>query len=453
MAKVFFTALIAFTELCFFTVSPASGAEPVETGRLKLFEQLQQTIITVSEEIKPKVVHIEAFIRVHQKRNKSLGSGVLCDENGYIMTNHHVIFRAERINVIFPLDKKKYSAEIVASDPLTDIAVLKINLDAPMQVPAFGDSDKVKVGEWVLAIGNPFGLDGTVSLGIVSAKARNLDVVQINEFIQTDAMIDPGSSGGPLVNIRGEVVGINSRIQGRGIGFTIPINTALKIKNSIIRKGNFERGWLGISMTPFPKELAEHVDIPFGGGIFVSKVMEETPADRAGIKRGDIIVEFDSKLVGADYDHEIKIFQRTITNTKVGETVPVKVIRGQETLTLHVTIARYPKVTSNEIETEYGFNIMEITNHLYNASNLERRDGVLISFVSKGSPASEAKLRQGDIIIFLGGREISTVDEFQEALESVRGKRKFLVKTVRGKNLFVHLLKTGNTNEKELPEH
>ncbi|MDJ0849892.1 MAG: trypsin-like peptidase domain-containing protein, partial [Myxococcota bacterium] len=223
-------------------LGPRAGAEPAA------YESLEARIIEIAEQLKPSVVHIEAIIRINDRRNQVTGSGVIAHEDGRILTNHHVVDDAEKVTVSVPGTKKKFAARILGTDKQTDIAVLQIEGEAPFRAARFGRTADVRVGQWVLAIGNPYGLDGTVSFGIVSAKGRNLELPDtLNDFIQTDAMIDRGSSGGPLVDLDGKVVGINSRGQGRGIGFTIPIDTALEVAAEL-EKGGIERGYLGITM-------------------------------------------------------------------------------------------------------------------------------------------------------------------------------------------------------------
>ena len=226
------------------------------------FQELEERIIEIAEQVKPSVVHIEAIVRMNDRRNQVTGSGVIAHPDGRILTNHHVVDRAEKVTVSVPGVKRKYPARIVGTDMQTDIAVLRIESDTPLPAARFGSTEDVRVGQWVLAIGNPYGLDGTVSFGIVSAKGRNLELPEtLNDFIQTDAMIDRGSSGGPLVDLEGFVIGINSRGQGRGIGFTIPIDTALEVAKQL-EAGGIERGYIGITMQPLDRDLAEYLGPP-----------------------------------------------------------------------------------------------------------------------------------------------------------------------------------------------
>ena len=440
--KNFFTMILFLTSLSHYEYAYSE----VETDNLDIFEKLQNTIIRVSEDIKPTVVHIEATLRSQQKRIKSIGSGIISDENGYILTNQHVVFQAEKIAITIPNLKKTFNAEIIGSDTLTDIALLKIDTNTMLKFPKFGDPDKTKVGEWVIAVGNPFGLDGTVSFGIISAKGRNLQIGLINEFMQTDAMIDPGSSGGPLVNLKGEVIGINSMVQGRGIGFTIPINIALDIKNRFLEEGMIERGWLGITMQPLNRDLATYLKIGEQNGIIVNSVMDDSPASKAGIKPGDIIFRYNNQPIEAETDRDLKNFQRLIGKTEIDKGVKIEIIRNGEKRELYANIKKQPKTESKEIESKFGFNILEITNDIYISNRLETKSGVFVTFVEAGSEASEANLFPGDVIVWIEGKNINTVDDFLKGIEGLKGRESFLIKIMRGRDLRFTLFKTGRRN-------
>jgi serine protease Do len=300
---------------------PAAGAA---------FDDLERRIIEIAEAVKPSVVHIEAIIRVNDRRNQVTGSGVVAHPNGRILTNHHVVDRAEKVTVSVPGIKKKYPARIVGTDKQTDIAVLRIQADRPLQAANFGSTDDVRVGQWVLAVGNPYGLDGTVSFGIVSAKGRNLELPDtLNDFIQTDAMIDRGSSGGPLVDLDGRVVGINSRGQGRGIGFTIPIDTALAVARQL-EDGGVERGYLGITMQPVDRDLADYFGDPDLTGALVNSVIDDSPAKRAGLKTGDIITRFDDTPIETEKEEDLGVFQRLVAGVMPGEPARLQVVRDGE---------------------------------------------------------------------------------------------------------------------------
>jgi serine protease Do len=434
--------------------SPFGHAAPSDD--LQIFDKLQNIIISVSEKIKPCVVHIEAYLRTQQKRVRVTGSGILVNREGYILTNSHVVYQAEKVVVTIPGTKKQYEPLIVGTDQMTDLAVLRIppsgDLDIPF--PAFGDSSKLKVGEWVIAVGNPYGLDGTVSFGIVSAKGRNLNVgLLLSDFIQTDAMIDPGSSGGPLVNLSGEIIGINTMAQGRGIGFTIPIETALNIMQGFIDQGGIERGWLGVKLQPLSRKLAAHLKIPEVSGVIVTVVNEDSPAETAGILPGDIITAFDHHPVEAETDEDLKVFARGIAQTEIGKEVEIRVLRGNQPMVLQTTITQQPEMSSDEIETLFGFNVTEITTPLYFANRLFTMNGMFVSFVDTGSPAGEADLEPGDVIVKIEGMPVSNKKEFEAALTRISGYPRFLIQFYRGRELRVGLLETRSEGrEADVPQ-
>lgn len=420
-----------------------AGTAGPDQEKVARFEELQETIIAVSDLVKPTVVHIEAIVRRNSRRAKVTGSGIIIDAEGHIMTNHHIVNEADKITVTIPGRKKKLKATLLGADIQTDIAIIKVDAARPLPFPRFTDSDKVRVGEWVIAIGNPYGLDGTVSFGIVSAKGRNLQLPNlINEFIQTDAMIDHGSSGGPLVNLRGEVLGVNSRGQGRGIGFTIPINTAMKVKDQIVASGKIERGYLGVSIQPFDRDMAEHFGMPDTNGVIINAVRIGTPAEKAGLAPGDILTHFDGKEIEAEEEKEISKFQRLVARTSIGKTVDLSVMRDGKPVTLSTVIGRQPKAQAEEEEArDFGINIKEITESIYLSQRLDTKDGVIVSHVENGTPAAESKFAIGDVIQEIGGRPVRNLEDFQSALDEAEKKRRFLVKAQRGKDLRFFLVK------------
>lgn len=261
---------------------------------------------------------------------ENLGSGILLDRSGHILTNYHVIEDANHI--MARVNGREYTARIIGTDPTTDLAVLKIFSFSNFPEPSFGKSDDVDVGEWVMAIGNPYGLEGTVTVGVISGKSRSdLGIATYENFLQTDASINPGNSGGPLINLNGEIIGINTAVAalGAGVGFAIPIEMARKIGNDLINHGKVERGWIGIGIQPVTPELAASFNAPFQrGSVIVNKVNGKTPAVSAGIKQGDIILQYDDQPVLGT-----KNFQQLVINTQIGKVVPLKVLRdGRETI-------------------------------------------------------------------------------------------------------------------------
>ena len=399
-------------------------------------DQLQDRIIRVSQTVTPSVVHIEAVVKVNNRRKMVTGSGFVMDAEGVVLTNEHVVERAEKISIIVPGRSGRYPAELVGLDKQTDLAVLRIAQrigESVFAVAELGDSDRLSVGEWVVAIGNPYGLEGTVSLGIVSAKGRNLQSEElINDFIQTDAMIDRGSSGGPLVNLRGEVVGINSRGQGRGIGFTIPINTAKRVVDALLGSGRIARAYLGVSIQPLDRELAQYWGFPDVEGVIVNGVSEESPAARAGVRAGDIITAFDGEAVKAEKDEDLGQFQRLVALATVGKQVELRLLRDGEFQTTGVELGIQPKVVPDEEETPFGFTVQELTEQLVRRHRLDRRKGLIVSFVERGSAGAESGLAPGDLIEQVEQARVESIVEFREAMSELDGEKPFLIRARRG---------------------
>jgi serine protease Do len=412
---------------------------------LRLFDDLQDVIISVSNTIKPAVVHIEVVQKSGQFKYKSLASGLIVDERGYILTNDHVVDKAQSITVTLP-SKIEYPAEIIGTDKQTDLAVIQVKTQESLFVAKLGNSDEVKVGEWVIAVGNPYGFDRTVSFGIVSGKGRvfpnlPLETQLINDFIQTDAAIDPGSSGGPLVNLKGEVIGINSIGFGRGQGFTIPINTANEVKNKLLTTGTIDRGWIGIVIQPLSRDYAKYYNKPDLEGILIGDVIPNSPAEKAGLLPGDIIVEYKGEKVSAEKEEDLNKFQFLISQSKVGEPVLIKMVRYGIPVNIEVDVATQPKVKADEYETSFGFTVKEITDAIYREYMLDDKEGVLVSFVEVGGVASTAQLQEDDIIIKVEKFEIKNLDDFKKSLEQVKNEKQIMLTVKRGKNKqFVLLL-------------
>jgi S1-C subfamily serine protease len=419
---------------------------PASAAALALpHDDLEKRIIEIAERLKPSVVHVEAIVRVNDRRNQVSGSGVIAHADGRILTNHHVVDRAEKVTVSIPGLKKKFPAKILGTDMQTDIALLQIECDEPLTAATFGAADEVRVGQWVLAIGNPYGLEGTVSLGIVSAKGRNLELPEtLNDFIQTDAMIDRGSSGGPLVDLEGRVVGINSRGQGRGIGFTIPIDTALGVAKQL-EGGGIERGYLGITIQPLDRELADYFGHPELTGILVNSVIEDSPADRAGLETGDIISRIDDATLESEKDEDIGVFQRLVAGIEPGTKVELEIMRDGKRRRLEAKIETQPKVDADEAESDLGFHVREITSYLARAHRLGSEQGAFVRFVARGSPAAEAGLYVGDVIDRIENHDIEDLDDFRGAIERIAAKPRVLIIARRGTEIkFLLLLRGGS---------
>jgi serine protease Do len=420
---------------------------------LGIFDQMQDVIISVSETVKPTVVHIEVVKKHNDQRFQGLGSGLIIREDGYILTNEHVVDRQIKITVTLE-SKLEYPAEVIGVDKLTDLALIKITIPPEVKLKAakLGNSDSVKVGQWVIAVGNPYGFDRTVSFGIISGKGRVLNMPDnaplLNDFIQTDAAIDPGSSGGPLINLHQEVVGINSIGVGRMQGFTIPINVAIDVMAKLMATGTIERGYVGLVTQPFNRSFAKFYGKPSLEGLMVSDVYADQPAARAGIKPGDIIVEFDGKPVAAETEDDMNKFSVDVSQVGIGQKKQIKLIRDGKPMTVTVTIGQKPKVKADEYETEFDFTVEEITDEMYRDYLLETKEGVYVRFVEVGSPADKGGLESGDIITKVDDEAITNLADFKKTMKSINKPDYLLLRILRGKNFAFALL---DFTDKEKP--
>lgn len=372
---------------------------------------------------------------------KSLGSGFIIDKNGSILTNNHVVENAKKI-VVKLSDGREFEAKVVGKDVKTDIAVIKIDGENGFPVATLGDSDRLKVGEWVLAIGNPFGLDSSVTSGIVSAKGRFIGAGNYDDFIQTDAAINPGNSGGPLINLQGEVVGINSAIFSRsggniGIGFAIPINIAKELLPQLRETGKVTRGFLGVMIQRVTPDIAESLGLDKAQGALVASVSEDGPADRAGVKVGDVIISFDGKLIEESNDLPL-----VVARTPVEKKVEVKVLRDKEEVALSVSVGKMPDedviVTA---KGELGFSVQEVTPQLAESLGLDRPEGVVITRVEPGSPGGEAGLRRGDVILEVDRKAILGLKDYRKAIGETKKGKGILFLVRRGDNTLFLALK------------
>ena len=352
-------------------------------------------------------------------KQRSLGSGFIITEDGYIVTNNHVVDEAETIEVVLK-DERKFDAEIVGRDQTTDLALIKIKSGSNMPAVKLGDSSQLKVGQWVVAIGNPFGLENTVTAGIVSAKGRVIGSGPYDDFIQTDASINPGNSGGPLINIQGEVVGINTAIvaSGQGIGFAIPINLAKGVIDQLKSSGEVTRGWLGVTIQDLPEDLAEYWDIKERKGALVISVIEGDPADQAGIKPKDIILEVNGTPIGDS--RELTNFVKDIG---VGQKAEVKIFREGKTQTLAVIVGKRPQNATiagsqplPEAAPALGIKVKELTPELAERLNLQESDGVIVEEVTEDSTAAKSGLMVGDIIREINHQPINSVEDFRKVV-------------------------------------
>jgi serine protease Do len=358
-------------------------------------------------------------------KERSLGSGFIIDKEGHIVTNHHVIENADKIKVKLT-NGKEYDAEIVGRDPKTDIALVKAKGLRGAQTIQLGDSDALEVGEWVVAVGSPFGLEHTVTAGIVSAKGRVIGSGPYDDFIQTDASINPGNSGGPLVNMKGEVVGINTAIVSRsggnvGIGFAIPANMARGIIEQLQTSGSVTRGWLGVSIQDLTPELADYYGLKDAKGALVGEVFEGDPADKAGIKAKDVIIGVDGKEIEDSRD-----LSRTIAEVPVGRKVRIKVLRQGKEHTFHVNIVKRTEEKETlaakepREEMDLGMTVSPVTPQLARQFNLSETEGVVVVNIEEGSPADEAEVREGDLILEIDRRPVTTLEDYHALIKKVK---------------------------------
>ncbi|HSB70270.1 MAG TPA: DegQ family serine endoprotease [Candidatus Methylomirabilis sp.] len=351
-------------------------------------------------------------------RTHSLGSGFLIRADGYIVTNNHVVDGASEITVKLS-DGREFPAKIIGRDPKTDLALLKIDASDLPVVP-FGDSARLQVGEAVMAIGNPFGLEGTVTTGIVSAKGRVIGEGPYDNFIQTDASINPGNSGGPLVNAAGQVVGIDTAIYSQsggsvGIGFAIPINLAKTILPQLEAKGHVTRGWLGVSIQPVTPDLAKALQLPKQEGALVAQVLPDSPAVKAGLRAGDVIVTYDGHAIAKAGD-----LPGLVAGTPIGQTATVQVLREGKPLTLTARIVELPEpqeaAEANPAREPLGLAVQPLTPDLAMQLGVPDRAGLVVAGVKDGSPAAEAGIQPGDVIVQIDRKPMRNMAEFRHAL-------------------------------------
>jgi len=378
------------------------------------------------------------------QRQRSLGSGFIIDGDGSILTNNHVVENAQKIVVKLAADDREFEAKVIGRDAKTDIAVIKINAKTNLPAATLGDSDRLEVGEWVVAIGNPFGLDSTVTSGIVSAKGRHIGQGPYDNFIQTDASINPGNSGGPLINLRGEVIGINTAIFSRtggnmGIGFAIPINLVKEVLPQLRGKGKVTRGFLGVLIQKVTPEIAESLGMDKGNGALVANVTKDGPADKAGVKVGDVIIEFDGKEVKDSSDLPI-----IVARTPVDRRARMKVLRDKKEITLTVSVGELKDeevVASAPEKGELGLTVQRLTPQMAESLGLDKPEGVVVTAIEPGSAADEAGIRRGDVIVEVDRKLIRNLDEYKKAVAAIRKGRGVLFLVRRGDNTLFLALK------------
>lgn len=377
--------------------------------------------------------------RKHKQR--SLGSGFIIDPSGLIITNNHVIEDADEV-IVRMSDEKEFKAEVIGRDVKTDIALIKIKDSNRLPFLKLGDSSKLRIGDWVVAIGNPFGLEHTVTAGILSARGRVIGAGPYDDFLQTDASINPGNSGGPLLNLEGEVIGINSAIiaGGSGIGFAIPSTMAKGIIEQLKESGKVTRGWLGVVIQKITPDLAEAFNLDNEKGALVANVVTDGPAKKAGLKQGDVIITFDGQEV-----EEMNDLPGIVAKTRVGAKVKVVVIRNGKEKTIAVKIGELKDTTIAEAkvetkENELGLKVETMTPELATRLRLSDSSGVIIKGIKDDSPASESGLRPGDLIVEINRDEIKNMADYDHAIDEIESKDTalFLIKR-RGNTLFFTL--------------
>ncbi len=382
--------------------------------------------------------------RQRQQPQRSLGSGFVIDPDGYILTNNHVVENADEIVVRLD-NEQEHKATLVGKDPKTDLALLKIDGISGLAAAPLGDSDTLRVGEWVMAIGNPFGLDHSVTEGIVSAKGRFIGAGNYDDYIQTDAAINPGNSGGPLLNLRGEVVGINSAIFSRtggniGIGFAIPVNLAKELIPQLREKGKVTRGWLGVLIQKVTPEIAESLGLDQARGALVADVVANGPAATAGVKVGDVIVEFDGHTV-----NESNELPMLVARTPLGKQVTLKVMRDKESIDLTVTIAELQddetQLASAGDSEKLGLSVQTLTPEIAENLGVSETKGVVVSGVESGSAADDAGIRRGDVILEVNRQAVGDVDDYKAALKKIETGKNVLLLVRRGDNTIFLALK------------
>jgi serine protease Do len=439
---------------------PVSAEQRADAARaqppgIRLLEDIQDVITNLAEQAKPSVVNLFPLSSTGRSREgpaertpnaSGAGSGLIVDSDGYIVTNNHVIGDATEIEVRFS-DKTKLIATVVGKDPDTDLALLKVTAPHPLPSARFGDSAAVKVGQWVLAVGNPFGLDRTVTLGVVSGIGReNMNLSRYENFIQTDASINPGNSGGPLFNLYGEVIGINTAIINfaQGIGFAIPSNMAKQVIEQLLAKGKVVRGWLGVGIQPLTPELAKKFGVTESDGVLVNEVFEKDPAASAGIKPGDIIVKIDGSIV----DSPNKL-SRLIGTLKPGATAHIEVVRDRNRLILTVPLSERQDAElaatippHAKAEMKLGIDVQDLTAGLADKFNLRESAGALITRVETGSLAQAEGLREGDLIKEVNRAEVASAVEFATAISRVRRGDTVLFRVLRENRAFYVVLKS-----------
>jgi len=425
-----------------------------EIRGLQVLEDIQFTITSLAERVMPTVVNITPIREITSsqgfKRRGSYtqgsGSGVIIREDGIIVTNNHVVGEDTSEAEVRLSDKSHAIARVIGRDKETDIAVLKIETDRKLPAAQFGDSRSLKVGQWVLAVGNPMGLDRTVTLGVISGIGRErLNLSKYENFIQTDAAINPGNSGGPLFNLRGEVIGINTAIihMAQGIGFSIPADMVSGVVDQLVSQGRVVRGWLGVGIQALTKELAKQFGIKEGQGVLINEVYADDPAYAAGIKPGDIILMVEDQPV--DSPNQLS---RLVAQVGPGEKAKIRLLRDGKEMIYHVPMAERQEKTTlaslplQKSEVKLGLDVQALTAALAEEFELKETVGVLVSKVERGGLAHSEGIQEGDFITEVNRQPVRSVAQFSEVLEKVKPGQTVLLRIIRKARAFFIVLKT-----------
>jgi serine protease Do len=461
--------LLMFTGADRSSPSKAASPLPVTDASTASLRQLSDTFAEVAAHIRPSVVsvHSEKTLKFRQPnwsspfgsdfpfrwffgdepppgrsqpqprerefRQRGLGSGIIVDKDGHILTNNHVVREMDEIKVTLA-DGRTFDAEVVGNDSKTDLAVIKIKKDAPRDLPVaeLGDSDALRVGDWVLAVGAPFGYEHTVTAGIISAKGRaNVGVADYEDFLQTDAAINPGNSGGPLVDLHGKVIGINTAIatsigQYAGVGFAIPVNMARTIMPTLVKGGTISRGQLGVIIQDIDGDLAKQFGLRDAKGVLVAQVNRGSAAEKAGIKIGDVILRYDGKETV-----DVRHLRNVVAATAPGAKVDIVVLRDDKERTLKAQIGELTAESTGEegrpATSDLGLTVEPLTADKARELGYEGEQGVLVANVEDNTPAAEAGLQPGDLITEVNREKVASVDAFNSAVDKAKGKDSVLM--------------------------
>lgn len=441
---------------------PGQRASAKDSPGLKMLMQLEDVFVEISDRVKPAVVNISPSTHPtvgkkgdHSPRKRpdtpGTGSGVIISQKGYIVTNNHVVGGAEEVQVRLS-DKRKFIGRVIGKDPDTDLAVIKIEPEGELPVVDWGKSGQARVGQWVIAVGNPFGLDRTVTVGVISGIGReNVQLSRYEDFIQTDASINPGNSGGPLFNIHGKVIGINTAIINfaQGIGFAIPSDMAQDIVKQLIERGQVVRGWLGVGIQAVTEDLAGKFGVKASEGVLINEIFEGDPADQSGLMPGDIITGVNGKDVDTP-----QTLSRIIAGMGPDKKIKVVVMRDGKEKTITVTLAQRKDETlvasiSPEPKSLLGITVEDLTEELAERYKLKEEKGALVTKVDPGSIGEAQGLKEGDLIREVNRSEIKGKDDFGKVASDVEKGESVLIRVIRENRAFYVVLKTKEDKEEK----